>query len=93
MEKGHTNNRNGRPKGAPNKVTTELRQWVSNLIDNNRTQIEQDLMSVEPDKRLVMLEKLMQYVLPKQQQIVEDKSNEFREQLLKALSLKDDEQD
>ena len=79
QKKGQTGNPKGRTPGTPNKVTTELRQWVSNLIDSNREQIEKDLMSVEPDKRLVMLEKLMQYVLPKQQQIVEDKSNEFRE--------------
>ncbi|MDD3322913.1 MAG: hypothetical protein PHS59_15860 [Paludibacter sp.] len=68
MKKGQTNNINGRPKGTPNKVTTELREWISNLIDSNKEQIEKDLMSIEPDKRLAMLEKFMQYVIPKQKE-------------------------
>jgi len=73
MKKGQTNNINGRPKGTPNKVTTELREWISNLIDSNKEQIEKDLMSIEPDKRLAMLEKFMQYVIPKQkEEAIED---------------------
>ncbi|MCD8301527.1 MAG: hypothetical protein LUC44_00745 [Prevotellaceae bacterium] len=57
----------GRAKGTPNKVTSTLREWVSSLIDKNRRQIERDLKELEPKDRLQMLEKLMQYVLPKQQ--------------------------
>jgi hypothetical protein len=76
MEKGQTNNKNGRPKGTPNRVTAELREWISNLIDSNKEQIEKDLMSIEPDKRLAMLEKLMQYVLPKQkEEAIEEGTN------------------
>ena len=40
MEKGKTNNPNGRPLGTPNKISTELKQWISNLIDNNKEQFE-----------------------------------------------------
>ena len=68
MEKGKTNNPNGRPSGTPNKVTTELKQWISNLIDNNKEQFEADLANVEPEKRLLILEKLLQYVIPKQRE-------------------------
>lgn len=69
MKKGHTNNPNGRPKGVPNKMTTEVRQWLSLLIDKNRKQVEKDLKELEPKERLQMLEKLMQYVIPKQQAV------------------------
>ena len=69
MEKGKTNNPTGRPKGTPNKITQDMRQWLSTVIDKNRRQIERDLKALEPKERLQMLEKLMQYVIPKQQAV------------------------
>lgn len=56
----------GRVKGTPNKVTYSLKEWITSLIDKQRTQIEQDLQELEPKERLQMIEKLMQYVIPKQ---------------------------
>lgn len=56
----------GRAKGTPNKVTYSLKEWITSLIDKQRTQIEQDLQELEPKERLQMMEKLMQYVIPKQ---------------------------
>ena len=59
----------GRQKGTPNKVTSSVKSWLSCLIDKNRRQIEKDLKAVKPLERLQMLEKLMQYVVPKQQTV------------------------
>ena len=42
---------------------------MSAVIDKNRRQIERDLKALEPKDRLQMLEKLMQYVIPKQQAV------------------------
>jgi hypothetical protein len=69
LKKGQTNNKTGRPKGAPNKVTTDLRKWVECLIDKNLKKMERDLKQLEPKDRLIILEKLMQYSIPKQQSI------------------------
>ena len=69
MEKGHTNNPNGRPKGKPNKVTQDMRQWLSAVLEKNRSQMEKDLKALEPKERLQILERLMQYVVPKQQAV------------------------
>ena len=65
--KGHTNNPNGRPKGTPNKVTLTIRNWLVELINNNRALIESDFALLEPNDRLAMLEKFLPYLLPKVQ--------------------------
>ena len=86
MEKGKTNNPNGRPKGKPNKLTQEARAWLSAVIDKNRKQMERDLKALEPKDRLQMLEKLMQYVIPKQQATtVEIDFSKMSEQQLNAI--------
>jgi hypothetical protein len=59
----------GRAKGTPNKMTTEVKAWLAGLIDKNRRQIERDLEQLEPKDRILMLEKLMQYVIPKMQSV------------------------
>ena len=46
-----------------------MREWISALIDNNREQIEDDLKALEPKDRVQMFERLMQYVVPKQQAV------------------------
>lgn len=55
----------GRAKGTPNKVTGTVKEWLTDLIDRNRGQIEADLQQLEPKERLAMLEKFMQYIVPK----------------------------
>jgi uncharacterized protein (UPF0305 family) len=55
----------GRVKGTPNKVTSNLREWLGKLIDKNRLQIARDIKALDPKERLMILEKFMQYTVPK----------------------------
>ncbi|MFR9525592.1 MAG: hypothetical protein SNI91_05470 [Rikenellaceae bacterium] len=59
----------GRQKGTPNRATSTTREWISQLLDSNREQIEQDLQKLEPKDRLQVLEKFMQYAVPKIQRM------------------------
>jgi len=69
MKRGTTNNPNGRPKGVPNKVNGNLREMIQKIIEDNIDSINDDLTNLEPKDRLVILERLMQYIIPKQQSV------------------------
>lgn len=57
----------GRSKGTPNKSTTDLRKWLSGVLNDNRNQFEKDLKMLDPENRLRVLSGLFNYVIPKQQ--------------------------
>ena len=44
----------GRKAGTPNKITGTLKEFLSDLIDDNREQIKQDLESLSAKDRLQM---------------------------------------
>ena len=58
----------GRKAGTPNKISVGLKDFISKLLFKNRKQIEKDLQELQPKERLFILEKLMQYVIPKQRE-------------------------
>ena len=69
FEKGRSGNPNGRPRGAKDKATTELRNWVEQLINDNRALIESDIKSLTSNERLRFFLALLNYALPKQQSV------------------------
>ena len=64
LKKGQTNNPNGRPAGTKNKVNSETKNWIKEIVDGSREQFLIDLKSVDTEKRLLIIEKLMKYVVP-----------------------------
>lgn len=63
--KGKSGNPKGRPKGKPNKATGSIREFIGMLIDENREQIRADIAVLKPKERLQIIERMMQYILPK----------------------------
>jgi len=55
----------GRVAGTPNKVTTDLRKWINDLLDKNRLQFENDLKKLEPQQRVTIIERMLGYAIPK----------------------------
>lgn len=59
----------GRIKGTPNKVTSLSKSVISNLLDDYQDSglMSKDFLALEPKDRMMIAEKLMQYVLPRMQ--------------------------
>lgn len=62
----------GRQAGTPNKVTGTIKDFLASVIDSSREQMKKDLENLEPKDRLMVLEKFMQYVIPRQQAVKAD---------------------
>ncbi len=58
----------GRKKGTPNKLTREVRESLSAIIDNELEQLPEWLEQLDTKDRLDVLCKLLPYVLPKLRQ-------------------------
>ena len=64
FEKNKSGNPSGRPKGIANKSTSSLRDWITGFIDDNRQQMKEDWVALEPKDRIVLFEKLLRFALP-----------------------------
>jgi len=59
----------GRTKGTPNKLTTELRTSLKNILSDEIKDIPTILQGLEPKDRLELTIKLMAFALPKVQSV------------------------
>lgn len=88
--KGATNNPNGRPKGTPNKITTQVKELLAEALEKGLESFSEDLASLEPKDRLNVLAKFALFVVPKPKP--EGEEREFVEQPLFPEASEDDQQ-
>ena len=67
LQKAKSNNYKGRPKGSPNRVTSELRELITSIVEKHFSleSIENDLKELTPKDRLTFLSRLLDFVLPR----------------------------
>lgn len=85
LKKGQTNNREGRPKGIPNKTTDELRATVQAFIEDNIEKLQDNFDLLEPKEKLIFIEKMLKMVLPQPLNELEKLSEEQLDQLIIKL--------
>jgi hypothetical protein len=75
FKKGQSGNPFGKPKGAVNKTSKELREAITDFLENNFDKVIQDFDIMQPRERSKLFCDLLQYSLPKLQPAPSD-SNE-----------------
>lgn len=82
----------GRKKGSPNKVTSAVKECISKMLTdytNSKTFLK-DFAELEPKERLMIAEKLMNYVVPKMQSVaVEDVNKDKNSTVAMLIQLRD----
>lgn len=65
FKQGESGNPKGRPKGAKGKASKDVKALLAKIVSDNIPSVQRDLSQLEPKERLIILEKLMAYVIPK----------------------------
>ena len=73
-------NRNGRPKGTPNKTTSEIKELFQLLLENNIEKLQNDFDMLKPNERIRYFLDLASFVVPKQKaiEVKEDRLKDFQ---------------
>jgi Family of unknown function (DUF5681) len=67
FKKGESGNSKGRPRGAENKVTVELRDRIKLFLESNFKTVQKDFKRLDPEKRVALFERYLKFVLPQLQ--------------------------
>lgn len=69
FEKGISGNMAGRPKGATNRTSTQLREMITDFLECNFEKVASDFNELKPKDRVKLYCDLLQYGLPRLQAV------------------------
>ena len=72
----------GRQAGTPNKVTTEIRNFLSSLVFDNMDLITQDFRQLTTEQRMILLPKILPYIAPKMRPQTDDEQEKQEQRTL-----------
>ncbi len=61
---GQSGNPSGRPQGAKDKATKDLREKVKCFLDDNFDTVQSDFLKMDPVQRCQFYERLLKYAVP-----------------------------
>lgn len=64
FEKNISGNPKGKPKGAVNKTTREIKEIITKFLSNNIEKIETDYHKLDPKDKFMVLDKMLKFVIP-----------------------------
>ncbi len=67
----------GRQPGSMNKITLEMRQWITDIVNDNKERFAANMASVDAEKHVQIMERLLGFIVPKPQTL--DISVEYME--------------
>lgn len=71
----------GREKGTLNKVSMELGCLLNSVVESELLKLPEQLEKIEPEKRVLLLSKLLPYVLPKKERVEIDSVSNISESI------------
>lgn len=75
----------GRAKGTPNKITSDVRQWVASILDGGRERFADSLNNLDSLEFVRVYSSLLNYVLPKQAPTTPDDVLEKEKKMMQEL--------
>lgn len=87
FEPGQSGNPAGRPRGAKNKTSEEMRRTLREFIEVNIEDLQTQFDQLDPEKKFRVLDALMKYVLPPPVS-VDRLTPEQLEEILEQLKIK-----
>jgi hypothetical protein len=64
FKKGESGNPTGRPQGAKDKATKDLRESIKTFLDANFEVVQADFLKLDPVQRCQFYERLLKYAVP-----------------------------
>lgn len=72
LKKGQTNNPKGKPPGAINRLSRDVRQTITDFLNENWPEVEQEFHKLKGRDKVNFFRDLLQYAIPKMQAVAVD---------------------